>query len=224
MNGYDGSLLNGLLINPQFKTFFHGSNAGIWAGIVSSMYQIGGVVALPFVGPAIDTWGRRWGMFIGSVIILLGTVISGTTFKDASVGQFMGGRFILGRSFTRGVCVRNTNSYQDLVSPSPPLLDPSTLSKCLTLHTEVKSPPTATLSGSPEVSSQQVLSEVLSTSAETRLGSCPPGFNACVQESSVSSFGSFLSHLDGFTSTTSKIQPSQLLPNGMDKATLRVHG
>ena len=98
MNGYDGSLLNGLLINPQFKTFFHGSNAGIWAGIVSSMYQIGGVVALPFVGPAIDTWGRRWGMFIGSVIILLGTIISGTTFKDASVGQFMGGRFILGKS------------------------------------------------------------------------------------------------------------------------------
>jgi MFS family permease len=101
MNGYDGSLLNGLLINPQFKTFFHGSNAGIWAGIVSSMYQIGGVVALPFVGPAIDSWGRRWGMFIGSVIILLGTVISGTTFKDASVGQFMGGRFILGRSLVQ---------------------------------------------------------------------------------------------------------------------------
>lgn len=99
MNGYDGSLLNGLLINPQFKTFFHGSNAGIWAGIVSSMYQIGGVVALPFVGPAIDTWGRRWGMFIGSIIILLGTIISGTTFKDANVGQFMGGRFILGKLF-----------------------------------------------------------------------------------------------------------------------------
>jgi hypothetical protein len=125
---------------------------------------------------------------------------------------------------SKSVCVRNTNSCQDLVSPSPPLLDPSTSSKCLTLHTEAKSPPTATLSGSPEVSLQQVLSEVLSTSAETRLGSCPPGFNVCAQESSVSSFGSFPSHLDGFTSTTSKTQLSQLLPNGMDKATLRAHG
>ncbi|KAG9605813.1 putative sugar transporter, partial [Aureobasidium melanogenum] len=96
MNGYDGSLLNGLLANPQFKSFFHGSNAGIWAGIVSSMYQIGGVVALPFVGPAIDTWGRKWGMFIGSLIIAIGTVISGTTFNDGKVGQFMGGRFLLG--------------------------------------------------------------------------------------------------------------------------------
>ncbi|KAI5208419.1 general substrate transporter [Aureobasidium subglaciale] len=96
MNGYDGSLLNGLLANPQFRTFFHGSNAGIWAGIVSSMYQIGGVVALPFVGPAIDTWGRRWGMFIGAFIIAVGTIISGTTFNDANVKQFMGGRFVLG--------------------------------------------------------------------------------------------------------------------------------
>lgn len=96
MNGYDGSLLNGLLANSAFKKFFHGSNAGIWAGIVSSMYQIGGVVALPFVGPAIDTWGRKWGMFIGSFVIILGTVISGTTSMTESLNQFMGGRFLLG--------------------------------------------------------------------------------------------------------------------------------
>lgn len=96
MNGFDGSLLNGLLANDQFKKVFHGSNAGIWAGIVSSIYQIGGVVALPFVGPAIDTWGRKTGMFIGAFIIAVGTIISGTTFADAKVGQFMGGRFLLG--------------------------------------------------------------------------------------------------------------------------------
>ncbi|THW69628.1 general substrate transporter [Aureobasidium pullulans] len=96
MNGYDGSLLNGLLANPQFKTFFHGSNDGIWAGLVSAMYQIGGVVALPFVGPAIDTWGRRYGMFIGAFVIMVGTIVSGTTFTDGNVKQFMGGRFLLG--------------------------------------------------------------------------------------------------------------------------------
>jgi hypothetical protein len=131
--------------------------------------------------------------------------------------------FSVGLSST-GVYVRNTNSCQDLVSPSPPLLDPSTSSRCLTLHTEAKSPPTATLSGSPEASLQQVLLEVLSTSAVTHLGSCPPGFNVCAQESSVSLFGSFLNRLDGFTSTTSKTQPWRLLPNGTDKATPRVHG
>jgi len=46
-NGYDGSLLNNLFINPTFEHFFHGSNSGIWAGIVTSMYQIGSVAALP---------------------------------------------------------------------------------------------------------------------------------------------------------------------------------
>ncbi|KAK0249119.1 hypothetical protein LTR35_018418, partial [Friedmanniomyces endolithicus] len=60
------------------------------------MYQIGGVSALPFVGPAIDTFGRRMGMLIGCVLIILGTVVTGTTIHNASVHQFMGGRFLLG--------------------------------------------------------------------------------------------------------------------------------
>jgi sugar porter (SP) family MFS transporter len=60
------------------------------------MYQIGSVVAIPFIGPAIDTWGRRAGMWIAAVIIFLGVVIQGTCVNTASVGQFMGGRFLLG--------------------------------------------------------------------------------------------------------------------------------
>ncbi|RYP08711.1 hypothetical protein DL764_001731 [Monosporascus ibericus] len=93
MNGYDGSLINNLLQNPYFKGYYSVENSGIWAGIVSSMYQIGGVVALPFVGPAIDTWGRRWGMIIGAGLIIIGTIIQGTS---VAAGSFMGGRFLLG--------------------------------------------------------------------------------------------------------------------------------
>lgn len=66
-NGYDSSLLGNMLNNKAFTEFFHVKNVGIWAGIVTSMNQIGGVVALPFVGPAIDTFGRRVGMIIGGV-------------------------------------------------------------------------------------------------------------------------------------------------------------
>jgi hypothetical protein len=66
-NGYDSSLFNNLLNNKAFKAFFNVKNVGIWAGIVTSMNQIGGVTALPFVGPAIDTFGRRVGMMIGGV-------------------------------------------------------------------------------------------------------------------------------------------------------------
>ncbi|KAH6695487.1 lactose permease [Plectosphaerella plurivora] len=93
MNGYDGSLINNLLMNPAFQEKWNVENKGIWAGIISSMYQIGGVVALPFVGPAIDTWGRRWGMFFGSITIIIGTIIQGLANVE---GQFMGGRFLLG--------------------------------------------------------------------------------------------------------------------------------
>lgn len=96
MNGYDGSLLNVLLNNSEFLANFGGTDKGIWAGIVSSIYQIGGVVALPFVGPAVDTWGRKMGMFIGATIIILGTIIQGTTSYTSSLGQFMAGRFLLG--------------------------------------------------------------------------------------------------------------------------------
>lgn len=93
MNGYDGSLINNLLMNPDFKEKYGVENDGIWAGIVSSMYQIGGVSALPFVGPGIDTWGRRVGMFIGAFTVILGTIIQGTSH---GAGPFMGGRFLLG--------------------------------------------------------------------------------------------------------------------------------
>lgn len=93
MNGYDGSLINNLLQNQAFLDYYHAENKGIWAGIITSMYQIGGVVALPFVGPAIDTFGRRIGMIIGALIIIIGTIIQGTS---TGVDAFMGGRFLLG--------------------------------------------------------------------------------------------------------------------------------
>lgn len=95
MNGYDGSLYNSIAANETFLEYFRGSNKGIWAGIVSSIYQIGGIAALPFVGPINDSLGRRVGMFSGAVFVIVGTVISATV-TGGSVKQFMGGRFLLG--------------------------------------------------------------------------------------------------------------------------------
>ncbi|KAK6208553.1 lactose permease [Colletotrichum tabaci] len=95
-NGYDGSLFGTLLSNDDFKNFFGVENKGIAAGIVTAMYQIGSVVSIPFVGPAIDTWGRRVGMFLGSLIIIIGVIIQITCIQTGSVNQFMAGRFFLG--------------------------------------------------------------------------------------------------------------------------------
>ena len=95
-NGFDGSVFGGLTANQKFLDFFHGTNDGYWAAIHSAMYQIGGVCALFFVGPATDTWGRKWGMQIGAWIIILGAIINGTTTYNASLAQLKVGRFVLG--------------------------------------------------------------------------------------------------------------------------------
>jgi len=96
-NGFDGSMFNALLTNDEFKKYYNVQSTGAWAGIVTSMYQIGGVVVLPFVGPACDTFGRRYGMMIGAAIGCAGVIIQATTRPGHNpVGQFMGGRFLLG--------------------------------------------------------------------------------------------------------------------------------
>jgi len=98
-NGFDGSMFNSLLTMTQFKTYFSVANDGAWTGIIASMYQIGSVVAIPFIGPAIDTWGRKVGIYIGSTSVVLGTIIQSTTLHSSHshvTGQFMGGRFLLG--------------------------------------------------------------------------------------------------------------------------------
>lgn len=55
-NGFDSSMFGNLLNDQTFLDFFTVGDAGIKAGIVSSMAQIGSVVAIPFIGPALDTW------------------------------------------------------------------------------------------------------------------------------------------------------------------------
>ncbi|TDZ16384.1 Lactose permease [Colletotrichum orbiculare MAFF 240422] len=95
-NGYDGSLFGTLLSNKDFKAFFGVDNKGIEAGIVTAMYQIGSVVSIPFIGPVIDTLGRRRGMFTGALVIVIGVIIQVTCINTNSVNQFMAGRFLLG--------------------------------------------------------------------------------------------------------------------------------
>lgn len=109
INGYDGSLMNALLSNEWFRDFFGSSNVGVRAGILTGMYQVGGVSALVFVGPLTDTWGRRVGMLIGAIIIMLGTIIAATTSINPSLGQFLAGRFFLGFGYT--VCASAGPTY-----------------------------------------------------------------------------------------------------------------
>ncbi|KIM98518.1 hypothetical protein OIDMADRAFT_167318 [Oidiodendron maius Zn] len=93
LNGYDGSLMGGLNGMSSYQRYFHMSVAGSSTGIVFAMYNIGSLSAVFFTGPTNDALGRRAGMFVGSLIVIIGTCIQAPA---VSHGMFLGGRFVLG--------------------------------------------------------------------------------------------------------------------------------
>ncbi|KAI1621597.1 general substrate transporter [Exophiala viscosa] len=93
MSGYDASLMGNLLDLPFFQKEFNATILGAKAGLISAMYSIGGVSALPFVGPLSDTWGRRVGIATGCLIIIMGTILQGTSHD---LKQYLAGRFFIG--------------------------------------------------------------------------------------------------------------------------------
>ena len=100
MNGFDGSLMGNMLALDSFQQQFGAKIVGVKTAFISSMYQIGSVCALPFIGPATDTWGRRVGIFIGCISLIVGTIIQGTS---SALPQYLAGRFFLGF----GGCIAN---------------------------------------------------------------------------------------------------------------------
>lgn len=93
MGGYDGSLMGNLIAMKPFQEQFGAHILGVQTGIIMSMYSIGSVCGLPFIGPLTDTWGRKVGMAIGCVFIIVGTIIQGVSHH---LPQFLAGRFFLG--------------------------------------------------------------------------------------------------------------------------------
>ncbi|KAI1511403.1 Sugar-tr multi-domain protein [Pyrenophora tritici-repentis] len=95
INGYDGSLMGAINSYHQYRSYF-GFNIDEGTpttGIVYAIYTIGNLVGSFVAGPATDFKGRKWGMFIGTSIIIFGACIQATC---TNLGGFMGGRFVLG--------------------------------------------------------------------------------------------------------------------------------
>ncbi|KAF2663865.1 putative MFS lactose permease [Microthyrium microscopicum] len=95
INGYDGSLMSGINTYDQYRDYFHfpHDKGTPSTGIVYAIYTIGNLVGSFVAGPATDFRGRRMGMFIGSLIIVIGSCIQATSINLA---QFMVGRFTIG--------------------------------------------------------------------------------------------------------------------------------
>lgn len=76
-----------------FQKSFGLTGAGSSTGIVFIIYNIGQIAAFPFCSWIADGYGRRACIIAGCAIILVGTAVQSTAHN---LGQFMGGRFILG--------------------------------------------------------------------------------------------------------------------------------
>jgi MFS family permease len=95
MNGYDGSLMSSINAMAPYHDFFNVGMQGGGTGIVFAIYSAGSLVAAPFSAYASDKFGRRFGMFIGSCFVVIGTIIEASC-KPGDLSQYMGGRFLIG--------------------------------------------------------------------------------------------------------------------------------
>ncbi|OAL38016.1 hypothetical protein AYO20_02849 [Fonsecaea nubica] len=91
-NGFDGSVLNALQGIDRWKDQF-GHPDGALLGITSSAYALGAIGSTPFSAIVSDRFGRRWSIFIGSIIMMLGVVLQCVS---KSIGLFIGGRVVVG--------------------------------------------------------------------------------------------------------------------------------
>ncbi|KAJ3047288.1 hypothetical protein HK097_011684, partial [Rhizophlyctis rosea] len=100
MNGYDGSLMATIYSMDQFKKFTGYGQESAEMSVLTALYPIGCLVAAVFGGPLSDTWGRKAGMGIGCVVVILGTGLLALSPQENFVAYWYAGRFFCGFGVT----------------------------------------------------------------------------------------------------------------------------
>ncbi|CEL04986.1 Putative Lactose permease [Aspergillus calidoustus] len=90
--GFDGMIMNGLQLLPGWQEQF-GHPRGPVLGLLNSIQTVGAVVALPFIGPVLDRFGRRKAIAFGASWTLLGAALQGSAHQ---IPQFVISRFLIG--------------------------------------------------------------------------------------------------------------------------------
>ncbi len=91
-NGYDGSIVNALQSMNPWQTYFNHPSGAI-LGLFTSIMSIGSITAIPFVPYVADGLGRRMGILIGCLIMILGVILQGISINFK---MFVAARFFLG--------------------------------------------------------------------------------------------------------------------------------
>jgi sugar porter (SP) family MFS transporter len=92
INGYDLSLMGGLFELTPYQKFF-GPFSPSQVSILFAILQIGSIVGCLMAGGAIDYFGRRLAMAVGSIIIIVGAALE---VFALNLTVYMIGRFLIG--------------------------------------------------------------------------------------------------------------------------------
>jgi MFS family permease len=91
-NGYDGSLMNGLEALDQWKNFMD-HPAGAWLGWINAIYWLGCGVGYPTASWIANRYGRKPGVYIGYIFLILGSALQAGAPNDKA---FLLARLFLG--------------------------------------------------------------------------------------------------------------------------------
>jgi MFS family permease len=91
-SGYDGSMMNGLQTVEHWDNFF-GNPRGAQLGLMSAIMSLGSICSTPIAPWVADRFGRRWGITVGSIIMIIGAIIQ---CESINFPMFVISRFILG--------------------------------------------------------------------------------------------------------------------------------
>ncbi|KFA69793.1 hypothetical protein S40285_02453 [Stachybotrys chlorohalonatus IBT 40285] len=90
--GYDGSMFNGMQSMTPWREEF-GYPAGPKLGLLATVQTIGSIASMPIAPYVSDRFGRRWPIFVGSIIVVVGAIVQ---CMATSTGMFAGARALVG--------------------------------------------------------------------------------------------------------------------------------
>ena len=91
--GFDGTVLSGVNVMPQYLSYFGQQALGGSTGLIFSLFYAGAFVSV-LTGPILcDRFGRRAPIFVGGIIALIGAIVQVTSMN---IAQFRASRFLLG--------------------------------------------------------------------------------------------------------------------------------
>ncbi|KAJ0370611.1 hypothetical protein COL26b_009902 [Colletotrichum chrysophilum] len=91
-SGYDGSMMNSLQTVSYFDDFFDNPRGAV-LGLMSAIMALGSICSTPIAPWVADRFGRRWGITVGSLIMIAGAIIQ---CESTEFAMFVVSRFILG--------------------------------------------------------------------------------------------------------------------------------